>query len=101
MRGERARRTAPSARALGEAARTSERLLLRAFALVRAAIYVQSVVAAVVVRDHFGHPVVAAAVLAACLAESVVVVEASRRRGVFDSGALVALDVATSVAALM
>ncbi len=94
------RPAAPSARALGEAARTSERLLLLAFALVRAAIYVQSVVAAVVVRDHFTHPVVAGAILAVCLAESAVVVEASRRRGVFDNGVLVALDVATSVAAL-
>jgi len=89
-----------SSQGRGEAAQRSERLLLRAFAFVRLAIFVQSAAAGGIVWNHFRYPLVVVVVLVAALVESVVVVEVSRRRGALDSRALVALDVALSVVAL-
>jgi signal transduction histidine kinase len=84
----------------GAAAASSERLILRAFALVRVATLLQGAVAAAIAWDHFRHPLGTVAILLAVTVESVVVVEVSRRRGALDSPRLVALDLATGMAAI-
>jgi signal transduction histidine kinase len=85
----------------GQAAQSCERVLLRAFTLVRLAIFAESAVAGALVWRHFRHPLIVVGILGVALVESAAVVVVSRRRGTFDSGALVALDVALSVGALI
>lgn len=73
-----------------------ERVPLHIFTATRVAIFLQSVVAAIVTRDHFRYPVLAGCVLAVLLVEGVFVIGIAYRRGILDSYRLVALDLLTS-----
>src|SRR6266487_4970820 len=84
----------------GDAQASSERFLLLLFSLMRLAILVQVTVASVVAWEHFRHPVLLVVLLAGVWTESVLLVEAGRRRGALASERLLAVDIATGMVSL-
>ncbi len=84
----------------GDAQASSERFLLLLFSLMRLAILIQVTVASVVAWEHFRHPAVLVVLLAGVWTESVLLVEAGRRRGALASERLLALDIATGMVSL-
>lgn len=91
----------PSPGVLGEAQASSERLLLLMFSLIRVAALLQVTVAGLFAWEHFRHPPLLAALLAAVIGESALLVESGRRRGALNSRALLALDLTINAAALL